>query len=298
MAVEYQQLDLDEALPRLHANDPTLLHLYIACNMMADQGPQAQRLANALQDNTVLKGLYLVSNGLGAVGAGLIAKALRGKKLRVLNMRHNNIGDKGVGRLIELLRDNMELKNLYLDNNEIGNEAAGRLAEWLGAHTGLEVLTLNDNPRIATEGVELLANALRGNTTLKELHLQVGLEGARQLSDMLQINTTLQKLYLQGSLKERQSRVYGMKLLADGLQGNVTLEVLELDWGLKVPAKTQQLLDRNCRLKRKALQHRRMVFFWCAQMGGGLPVEIIEVIMRQSVWDCQLLPVELRSFLK
>eukprot|EP01094_Clydonella_sp_ATCC50884_P025647 TRINITY_DN6830_c0_g1_i2.p2 TRINITY_DN6830_c0_g1~~TRINITY_DN6830_c0_g1_i2.p2 ORF type:complete len:306 (+),score=11.98 TRINITY_DN6830_c0_g1_i2:189-1106(+) len=252
-------------------------------------------LAHALRGNTVLKELYLASNRIGDIGAARLVEALRGNALRVLNLRYNKVGDKGAALLASALQDSlMTLEELDLEDNKISDEGAGRIADALRSNTAMVVLNLNNNFGIGMEGAKRLAHGLQGNTTLKELHLQhnmIGFEGACRLAEMLRVNTALQKLYLKGS----KIRVKGAKLLADALRANTALEVLEIDWGL--PMQLQGILDRNRRLKSDALQRRRLIFVWCTQIVGGLPVEIVEMIVRQSVWDHTLLSPELKSFL-
>eukprot|EP01094_Clydonella_sp_ATCC50884_P026646 TRINITY_DN737_c0_g1_i8.p2 TRINITY_DN737_c0_g1~~TRINITY_DN737_c0_g1_i8.p2 ORF type:complete len:110 (-),score=9.37 TRINITY_DN737_c0_g1_i8:296-625(-) len=57
MADEWEKLSLDDALPRLEANDPTLTCLSLFRNKVGDGG--AVRLADGLRRNTALKKLNL-----------------------------------------------------------------------------------------------------------------------------------------------------------------------------------------------------------------------------------------------
>eukprot|EP01094_Clydonella_sp_ATCC50884_P023336 TRINITY_DN5564_c0_g2_i3.p1 TRINITY_DN5564_c0_g2~~TRINITY_DN5564_c0_g2_i3.p1 ORF type:complete len:100 (+),score=10.94 TRINITY_DN5564_c0_g2_i3:130-429(+) len=64
------------------------------------------------------------------------------------------------------------LQWIYCNHQEIGDELLGRLAKGLWGNTAVTRLLLGYN-KITPEGVRLLAGALRGNTTLETLDLNV-----------------------------------------------------------------------------------------------------------------------------
>eukprot|EP01094_Clydonella_sp_ATCC50884_P026648 TRINITY_DN737_c1_g1_i3.p1 TRINITY_DN737_c1_g1~~TRINITY_DN737_c1_g1_i3.p1 ORF type:complete len:159 (+),score=20.67 TRINITY_DN737_c1_g1_i3:419-895(+) len=115
-------------------------------------------------------------------------------------------------------------------------------------------------------------------------------EGAGRLADGLRCNAALTWLDLTHNRIGRE----GADLLADRLQSNTALKILDVGWE---PPRIQQMLDRNDRLRRYAIKYRKLVFAWCAQVGAGLPLEIIEMVVRQSKWNHQLLPRELQVLL-
>lgn len=66
--------ELQEVLPRLVANDPTLTELDLRYNNIGDEGAKA--LGLALQINTTLTTLYLLGNNIGVEGESAIFNAL------------------------------------------------------------------------------------------------------------------------------------------------------------------------------------------------------------------------------
>eukprot|EP01094_Clydonella_sp_ATCC50884_P017423 TRINITY_DN3032_c0_g1_i1.p1 TRINITY_DN3032_c0_g1~~TRINITY_DN3032_c0_g1_i1.p1 ORF type:complete len:225 (-),score=38.32 TRINITY_DN3032_c0_g1_i1:367-1041(-) len=189
--VRWQSVPLDEAVPRLRANDPTLTHLHIKRKGIGDEG--AVRLADALGGNTALEGLYLALN---------------------------NIGDEGASRLADCLRHSTALKILMLHGNTIGDEGAGMLADALRGNTALNVLNLELN-QIGDKGTRRFTDALQGNTVLVSLKLHDGVHQSlpRQLGDIIHRNCRLKR----DAVKQRKM-VFAWCATMDG---NLPLEIIE-----------------------------------------------------------------------
>eukprot|EP01094_Clydonella_sp_ATCC50884_P023767 TRINITY_DN577_c0_g1_i5.p1 TRINITY_DN577_c0_g1~~TRINITY_DN577_c0_g1_i5.p1 ORF type:complete len:146 (-),score=37.74 TRINITY_DN577_c0_g1_i5:295-699(-) len=103
--------ELDEALPRLRANDPTLTQgLNLSGKYIGDE--DAGLLADALRGNTALKRLYLWKCNITDKGAGLLADALRGNSvLKGLFLeRGNNISNARIQELKDVLSLNWQLR--------------------------------------------------------------------------------------------------------------------------------------------------------------------------------------------
>jgi hypothetical protein len=132
------------------------------------------------------------------------------------------------------------LKTLHLSYNKlVGVEL---VAAALRANTSLENIFLDYN-RIQDDAV-LLANALKHNKTLKTLHLgknQVDDRGAIALAAMLTENQTLEWI----SLLSNSIQAPGLAALEDALQQNVTLKYLEIDQN---PGITLELHNRVTQL--------------------------------------------------
>ena len=82
---------------------------------------------------------------------------------------------------------------------------------------------------IETEEFLILSNALKLNTTLKEIHLnnnKISAEGAKYISDALKLNTTLKEIYLEYN----QISDEGAKYISDALKLNTTLTVIGLEF--------------------------------------------------------------------
>ncbi|KAJ3234035.1 Leiomodin-2 [Chytriomyces hyalinus] len=100
--------------------------------------------------------------------------------------------------IITCLADNTTLKQLNLSNCRIQNRFAIELAGVLKVNRGLEVINLDGN-MIGPAGIKAFADALKVNTTLRELRLSnqlslAGNEAEAALASSIQKNTTLIKL--------------------------------------------------------------------------------------------------------
>ncbi|KAI8622470.1 hypothetical protein BC830DRAFT_1089324 [Chytriomyces sp. MP71] len=100
--------------------------------------------------------------------------------------------------LLAALPDNTTLQHLDLPNSRLQNKFAVELAGVLGRNQGLVSVNLDGNA-IGPQGVKALAQALKGNSTLRELRLgnQLALAGSEAeaaLADAIQRNTSLVKL--------------------------------------------------------------------------------------------------------
>ncbi|CAF1930750.1 unnamed protein product [Rotaria magnacalcarata] len=65
--------------------------------------------------------------------------------LNTLNLNKNSIGNDGVKRLADVLKDNVTLITLILSNNLIGDDGAKHLAESIQNDTKLITLNLENN---------------------------------------------------------------------------------------------------------------------------------------------------------
>ena len=131
--------------------------------------------------NSVLKHLYLNSNGLGPRTAQAIKTCIAHPDctLKQLIVGTNRFGDEGAISIAEGLSKNSTLERLSLPSNRIGPMGAGFLAEALRANTSLTSLNLGFSKAtgalgelgncVLDEGASRLADALRTNKTLREL---------------------------------------------------------------------------------------------------------------------------------
>ena len=108
------------------------------------------------------------------------------------------IGDDGVKELVEFLRDNSVIYNLYLNENHISDIGAGLLGDLLQYNSTVELLHLSKN-NIGDTGAEALAQALHSHTKLKNLFLSnnnIGDAGVKALAQALCHNNSLKTLHL------------------------------------------------------------------------------------------------------
>jgi hypothetical protein len=147
-----------------------------------------------LQNANILKQLYLDDNNIQSEGFNLLFRELRDSPIETLYCSNCGIES------IEI--DNgyypKHLKSLCLNNNLIDASGCRELAKLLqGADSMLADLQLDDN-QIHDEGVEIMVNALKNNTTLKELDFSdnqgITVKGMRLLlrlvNDVSNINAT------------------------------------------------------------------------------------------------------------
>jgi len=177
-----------------------------------------------LTRSSTIKFMQLYENGLSAVGVRSMVPFLQNaNNLNYLDLDDNNIQSEGFNVLfralrnspIETLRCNRcslesieidkehipdNLQNLHLDGNNINTDGCRGLATLLQrGEASLTTLHLDHN-NIDDDGVDILVDALRNNTSLKDLYLSnnnaISIEGMkaclRLLNDISCINATLQ----------------------------------------------------------------------------------------------------------
>eukprot|EP01094_Clydonella_sp_ATCC50884_P029569 TRINITY_DN9301_c0_g1_i1.p2 TRINITY_DN9301_c0_g1~~TRINITY_DN9301_c0_g1_i1.p2 ORF type:complete len:154 (+),score=14.32 TRINITY_DN9301_c0_g1_i1:294-755(+) len=135
---------------------------------------------------------------------------------------------------------------------------------------------------------------LKHNTTLEVLYLMnnnIGNEGARRIAAALPRNSALRVL----ELSYNNIKFSGARRIASAVQGNTSLEVLHLECGFRI--QIEKALKRNQLLSARAVEYRKVVFVWSAQVGGRIPVEVIEMVVRQTVWHDRITPRELHALL-
>lgn len=187
-------------------------------------------IAEAVKNHRTLQSLAVTQNGVRNVGLGSIIKSLESKSLVAeLDLRSNQIDDKGAKMIGTFLRDNVTLKRLILNGNHtigcegvkeiaislchnsslehlglrscgIGKKGAERFAMTLNRNSTLKGLDLCGNTEVGDDAVELISRGLKENRSLLELNLSscgLGDEGCAHLADALLTNVTLTHLWLQ-----------------------------------------------------------------------------------------------------
>ena len=152
-------------------------------------------LCRGLTRSNMLKRLDLCSNNLSTLGVRSMVPFLQNaNRLTNLDLGFNNIQSEGFNVLFRALNDSpiqklhvngcgiasieidiehapRYLKDLFLDDNNISVDGCRGLARLLmGDNATLESLSLRRN-QIDDNGVELLVDALKSNSSLKELYL-------------------------------------------------------------------------------------------------------------------------------
>ncbi|KFZ68866.1 Protein NLRC3, partial [Podiceps cristatus] len=214
---------LAEALKVNHS----LHSLDLQSNSISSAGVTA--LTAALCSNKGLINLNLRENSISKEGGPAIALALRANStLRKLDLAANLLYDEGGKAIALAMKENQALTSLHLQWNFIQAKAATALAQALqsnGSPASLE--DSGQENAIGDEGMAALSAALKVNTTLVDLHLQVasvGAAGAQALAEALMVNKSLQILDLRGN----SIGVAGAKAMANALKVNRSLRRLNL----------------------------------------------------------------------
>ncbi|CAF0739606.1 unnamed protein product [Adineta ricciae] len=147
--------------------------------------------------------LKLGYNQITSEGVKTLADALKkNSTLEHLNLFHNNIADQGVYYLTQALLSNekSKVKMLFIGYNQITDKSIEYLCNLLKSNRNIVHLGLSNN-EISDRGIIVLANVLTNdNITLKELYLwgnkSIGDMCVDALADMLVYNRSLMKLVL------------------------------------------------------------------------------------------------------
>ena len=150
-------------------------------------------LGRVLRTNTRLCHVYLVDCRLDFDTIKPLAHSLCFcPTLTTLDLSENNrIRDDGCEQVATALHHNTSLTTLLLHWAGISSTGATSIAGALRVNTTLQVLGLDHNMDIGSEGVAQLADGLHSNKSLQELHLrgtsqvQVGIDAARALGQAL-----------------------------------------------------------------------------------------------------------------
>eukprot|EP00826_Nyctotherus_ovalis_P025280 TRINITY_DN19581_c0_g1_i1.p1 TRINITY_DN19581_c0_g1~~TRINITY_DN19581_c0_g1_i1.p1 ORF type:complete len:145 (-),score=22.43 TRINITY_DN19581_c0_g1_i1:235-669(-) len=130
---------------------------------------------------------------------------------------------------VEAVKENKMMTALNLKGNYIGHKII-KLAE-----------EIKDNTTIKAEDIEVIANAIKYNTTLTKLNLsnvdahigsnEIVFDGAMIIANLIKVNVTLNTLILSNSLNILGNNSLGTKgaqAIADSLKDNTILISLSL----------------------------------------------------------------------
>lgn len=205
----------------------------------------AVALAEALTVNKTLGWIDLSNTGLSDVGAIALAEMLRTNttlECIILSNVKRMISPVGTIALMEAMHVNTSLLELKVGGIDLRGESATALATMLSVNTTLELLDL-DATKINDEGMIALAGALKTNRSLKILFLtflfKVYIGGYTALADAIKINTTLTEIHfsecsIEGYVKNEPTHLVDNPLgdeivcvLADAIQVNSSLKYVD-----------------------------------------------------------------------
>ncbi|KAF9438032.1 hypothetical protein BGZ76_010081 [Entomortierella beljakovae] len=164
-----------------------LTRLCIQSNDIKTAG--ASHLASLLEKNFVIRHINIGSNGLGSDGCVLIANALRfNRSLTSLSLDLNEMGVKGASAMALALSSNHTLTHLYIPHNNIGDEGLVDICTSLRHNKSLIVLDLELNALGSGQsalGMKTLAEAIRVNTSLREINLSYNLFSSEAVQELM-----------------------------------------------------------------------------------------------------------------
>lgn len=159
-------------------------------------------LCEALKFNKSIEILDLEGNAITSDGARALSLVLDSNTpLKTLNLKENQIGDKGVKHLADIILSgkNTHLEILNLSKNNIGSDGAKIYANSLmNVTNNISEIFLNDN-NIGNIGISPLLELCEKNQNIKILRLEnngINDDGIWAISESLKRNTTLTRLYL------------------------------------------------------------------------------------------------------
>ncbi|KAL3862028.1 hypothetical protein ACJMK2_008030 [Sinanodonta woodiana] len=244
------------------------MHLYLAGNnhLLTDKrldDTDCEVIYRWLQNNVYVESIDLRYNNITDKGLAFIAKLLQENvELKSLNLMCNEIGEDGAKALAKSLEFNEGLKSLKMNGNKIGNKGGMYFAQMLLVNAYLQELDLGDCD-LKIESIIALSTILHQNTSIKALNVNRPIlfthqeETTVHFAKMLKVNTTLQELHLQ----KYDMRDFGATRLAECLMENFTLQYLDLSCnritrdGVKELAK---VLKKNTALKTLDLGYNRL----------------------------------------
>lgn len=205
------------------------LQQFIASNInIADDGPlNVQHITEAMRRNHGLKILDLSHNIIANRGCVPLSELIgHTSTLTSLNISHNRIGEDGFSFLSNALKVNVTLKMLDVSNNRLAPGSATDVGNFLRLNFNLVDLRLN-NSNFDDESMIGIAKGLKANHVLKKLWLRyndIGPKGMECLSQALAENNRLNQLALEGNHIGDE----GVKYLCEIIPHNESLSTIEL----------------------------------------------------------------------
>eukprot|EP01080_Neovahlkampfia_damariscottae_P001028 gene1028-9932_t len=171
----------------------------------------------------------LLSIGKKKQHSSVILKPLRESFIKKLNLRGNDIGDVGIQIICEALKNNTTLEELDIQGNKIGEPSLKSITEYIqGSNCRLKYLNISgvkDRNHDIADGLPALVNALIGNETLTELHLDycsLTSEEAECLAKLIKSDKIIQIL----SVAFNDIEQTGVEALIEALKENNQLKSL------------------------------------------------------------------------
>ena len=223
-------VDLAEAV----GHCPTLTALSFARAAMGDHGTEALLRAASTHLARSLEELDLECNGISDDGARVVANAVAHHlpALKLLNLAHNHLGDKGALELARMLTASKSLTKLNVSKNTFSRHGLMSLADGVASSSSLKSFSYG-NPVIrfgmSDRVVPRLARAIETNKALEELNLSHNRftdHGIGLLAAAISRSRSLKRLDVGFCARVTNA---GAVALAEAVRQSPCLEVLDLD---------------------------------------------------------------------
>ncbi|XP_065901904.1 protein NLRC3-like [Dysidea avara] len=170
-------------------------NLQLSDNLLGDAG--VQDIVPVSLKTKSFRLLDFSKNLITEMGAVVISDAVG--ILTDLDIRNNNIGDKGIEAIAKGIQASSTIKWLDISNNQIGPIGAVEIGKSLSHNKSLDTLLMNDNS-IGYDGAASIATALTKNDHLTGLFLEgdesIKTDAAVKLVKSLHKNLKMKKLWL------------------------------------------------------------------------------------------------------
>ena len=199
-----------------------------------------------------------------------------------LNIRGNNIGDKGIALISTALQTNMTMSKLNISGCNMSDDGAESLARALTVNKTLQELDVSYN-NISDTGIAHIATALRTNNTLKKLAIggeTATDERALSLAAALTTNSSMEYLELHWSSTHPDSTLKNIEECVS----TSTLRKLYLEMNMPASGETP------------VTEERAKEWLQCVEVGGK---ELIQSLVDSHLEDLHLiLDYDIRSHFK
>lgn len=184
--------------------------LNLAYTSLSEEG--VAEVAKFIRDIPFVKYVDLRGNSLKPKWAAMLAEGMKkNRSVRSINLKWNLIGKdpSGVAALCEMLKGNLSITQLDLRNNQINNKGAELIAEMLTVNKCISHLDLSWND-LGVDGGRALLEGLKRNIFVLECQLsgsRTGEETLHEVSFLLRRN--------RAELKERNAGLASKLFIAD-----------------------------------------------------------------------------------
>ena len=235
------------------ARNMTVKKLNLADNGISTIGAEA--LALMLKDNCFVSQLDVSENRIGTKGIECFGEMLNENDCLVnLGLGYCGLQEKGIPKLLQSGRIRLRIMNLK--GNELGDEGAIKLGWFLISNGTLEILDLSWNA-IHLRGVAGIAKGLKTNTVLQQLDISrnsISNEGATEIGEVLAVNRSLLVI----DVSKCGFNEIGAEAISEGLSCNKSLHTLKIGRNLFHDYGVQKLLKEIRKNTSSALMHLDM----------------------------------------